>query len=569
MSIIGIDLGTTNSLAACWKNGRAELIPNASGSFLTPSVVSVMNETEILAGQAAKERLLVHPKESAAAFKRFMGTDKRFVLGTKSFSPVELSALILKRLKQDAEQVLGEPVDEAIITVPAYFNHRQRADTKLAAQLAGLHTERLINEPSAAALAYQMSAKKKEAALLIFDFGGGTLDISLVECYENVIEIEAVAGDNHLGGNDVDDLLCEYILQRHPEAQTFSAQGLAGLRNAIEQVKCALGQSSQVLFSYSFKDVLVEETLTSQILRKLCLPLLERMRHLFSRVLRDGMCEKEDIDAVVMVGGSSRLSFVQDFVEELFSRSPFVMEGADLVVAMGVGAYAGIRMRSEDIRDIVMTDVCPFTLGTAVVWDKSDRRPHMCPVLERNCPLPFSRTVTLRTVSDGQENIRVGIYQGESYYAVENVCLGAIHAVVRPRPAGEESISVTFSYDINGVLKVEAADSTLEKKEQLFLNGHMSKKETEDRLRELEQLKLPSKEREEYEALQARLLWIFEQYLDRKREKAGLLIYQLTQAWETGKHLQYRKARDCVQQFLKEIQETSEAGSKNVRNFPI
>ena len=227
MAIIGIDLGTTNSLVSYWKEGTVKLIPNSMGSVLTPSVVSVMQE-EILVGQSAKERGLTHDSETAASFKRFMGTKKKYQLGSRIFTPAELSALVLKKLKQDAEAYLNEPVEEAIITVPAYFNDRQRTDTKLAAKMVGLKVERLINEPSAAALAYQTAQNQEDAVLLVLDFGGGTLDISVVECFENVIEIEAVSGDNHLGGDDIDQLLYRDFMEKHPDFPCWMKRVLLG-----------------------------------------------------------------------------------------------------------------------------------------------------------------------------------------------------------------------------------------------------------------------------------------------------------------------------------------------------
>lgn len=549
MAIIGIDLGTTNSLASFWKSGEAVLIPNSSGSLLTPSVVSVSQE-ELLIGEAAKERRLTHGDETAASFKRFMGTNKRYQLGKQVFTPVELSALVLKKLKLDAENYLKEPVEEAIITVPAYFNDRQRTDTKLAAKLAGLKAERLINEPSAAALAYQVEQEKEEAVLLVFDFGGGTLDISLVECFDNVIEIEAVAGDNHLGGDDIDELIFNDFVEKHPEISGLKEEGTAGLKKALVEAKCRIGCQDELAFSYTYGELTIEDIMTQERLLELGLPILQRIRHLFSRVLGDGQCSVSEIDDVVMVGGSSQLHFIQKFIEELFRRPPVVMAETDRVVAKGVGVYAGIRSRDADIRDHMMTDVCPFTLGTNVVWNREDDRPHICPVLERNCPLPFSKTVRLYPVSDYQDSLRVGIYQGEEYYADENVCLGELVVPVRPRPAGEESICVTFSYDINGVLQIEAENSMHQVVKKLIAGDELSEKEIRESLERLEQLKLPDAAEEEYQMLLAKLGWLFEQQTGDVRGQTGNLIYHLTKARESRKHHLYQKAKESAESWL-------------------
>lgn len=549
MAIIGIDLGTTNSLVSYWKEGTVKLIPNSMGSVLTPSVVSVMQE-EILVGQSAKERGLTHNSETAASFKRFMGTKKKYQLGSRIFTPAELSALVLKKLKQDAQAYLNEPVEEAIITVPAYFNDRQRTDTKLAAKMAGLKVERLINEPSAAALAYQTMQNKEETVLLVLDFGGGTLDISVVECFENVIEIEAVSGDNHLGGDDIDQLLYRDFMEKHPELSILEEEGIVGLRTALTEAKCALGKQDKLMFSYTYGTSAVEDYITQEQLLELGLPILERIRHLCAQAMRDGKCNMDEIDDVIMVGGSTQLYFVQRFMEELFGRPPIIMEETDKIVARGAGIYAGIRMRAADIKDRMMTDVCPFTLGTNVVWDREDDRPHICPVLERNCPLPFSKTIQLYTTGDYQELMRVGIYQGEAYYADENVCLGELLIGVRRRPAGEEGIRVTFSYDINGVLQVEAENAMHQVVRKLIVNDALSEKEIEESLIRLEQLKMPDKEAEEYELIHAKLEWLYRQQTGTVRNQTAGMLYHLEKVREEGKHHLYLKVKEEAKQWL-------------------
>lgn len=554
MSIIGIDLGTTNSLATCFKDGEVVFLPNSQGSYLTPSVVSVLENGEILVGQAAKERMLTQKEATAASFKRFMGMQKQFSLGEYCFTPVELSALVLKKLKSDAEEYLKEPVESCIVTVPAYFNDKQRRDTRLAAELAGLHVERIINEPSAAALAYYRESGKEEACFLVFDFGGGTLDISLVECFDNVIEIEAVAGDNALGGDDVDDLLLQNVLKKHSLSGELSPEELAVLKKEIEAAKQRLSVEEETEIVCKLNGTEVHEIVSQKQLLEICLPLLERIRKLFLRVLRDGACTFEEIDAVILVGGSSQLPFIAPFMEELSGKPPISMDDMDKVVAKGVGTYVGIRMRQEDIRDLMMTDVCPFTLGTNVCWDQEDDRAHILPILERNCPLPFSKTVTLTTLSDYQSFMKIGIYQGEEYYADENVCLGEFRIPICPKPAGEEMVSLTFSYDINGVLQVEAKNSINEKKQMLLTNDGLEKEEVEEKLKLLEQLKLPDRGEEEYQELLSHAKWLYGQLTGELRQRLAELIHQLQRAREERKHRPYQTAKERLQLLFEEIE---------------
>lgn len=558
MSMIGIDLGTTNSIAACYKDGEVVFLPNSNGDYLTPSVVSVLENGGILVGQAAKERMLTKKEMTAASFKRFMGMEKQFLLGEHCFTPVELSALVLKKLKADAQEYLKEPVESCIVTVPAYFNDKQRKDTRLAANLAGLHVERIINEPSAAALSYYRESGKDEATFLVFDFGGGTLDISLVECFDNVIEIEAVAGDNALGGDDVDALLLQYVLKNQALSGALSPEELAALQKEVEAAKRRLAGADETEIVCKLTQREVHEKVSRAQLSELCLPLLERIRRLFVRVLRDGACTFEEIDAVILVGGSSQLPFIAPFIEELSGKPPVAMENMDQVVAKGVGTYVGIRMRQEDIRDLMMTDVCPFTLGTSVCWDKKDERAHILPILERNCPLPFSKTVVLTTLWDYQTDMHIGIYQGEEYYADENVCLGEFRIPILPKPAGEERVSLTFSYDINGVLQVEAENSSNEKKQMLLTNDGLEKAEIEEKLKLFGQLRLPDKDEEEYQELMSHAQWLYGQLTGELRQRTAMLMYQLQREREAGKHRTYQAAKERLQLFFDGIEEYPE-----------
>lgn len=470
MAIIGIDLGTTNSLAAYWKDGKACLIPDAVGNVLFPSVVSFFDPKEVAVGSVAKEQFLMQPNRTVASFKRYMGTNKTYTIGEKSYRPFELSAFVLAELKTAAERYLKEEVEEVVVTVPAYFNDKQRSDTKKAAQIAGLHVERLINEPSAAALAYQIMSGRIENNLIVFDFGGGTLDLSYVECFDNVIEIVAVAGDNQLGGDDVDTCICEYVCkEKGVTEQQLSLEEKAKLHKEVEAKKRLLQQQEVV----DIQGV----ALTNEKLFEICIPLFTRMKTVFLRLLEDAEVRISEIDDIIMVGGSSKLKVLSRFLEELLGKKPVVLGDTDLVVAMGAGAYAGIRQRTDGIKHLIMTDVCPFTLGVQSYRNQTDQKGHMCVLIERNSTLPSRRKQKLYTLNDFQELICVRIYQGEGYYAEENLFLGEVSINVPGKPAGMEWIEVEFVYDINGILQVEVTNSQGEKKHIKLANQELTKNE--------------------------------------------------------------------------------------------
>lgn len=521
MAVLGIDLGTTNSLAAYWQDGKVHLITDEHGETLFPSVVSFIEKEGLVAGDEAKERILTHRADTACSFKRFMGTDKHYHLGEKNYTPMELSAMILEHIRKNAEYFLSEEIEEAIITVPAYFNDKQRSDTKKAAKIAGLNVERLINEPSAAALAYRMECGEKDATLLVFDFGGGTLDLSYVECFDNIIEIVAVAGDNYLGGDDIDRLIAEYFC-RENKIQFSTAEYAALILNA-EAEKCRLSQEgeAEIRLNVSGKDYRAK--LTDDILFEICMPLFEKIKKLFLHILKDAGARISDLTDLVMVGGSSRLGVVQRFLTELLGKRPVVLGETDKVVAMGAGVYAGIRTRREDIRDMLLTDVCPFTLGVEV-WRKNSDENALLPMIERNSTLPMSTHEHLVTVHDYQSEIRVGIYQGEEYYAKDNLFLGEVTIPVYPKPAGQEGVDVYFTYDINGILYVEVVNSQNVREHILLSGQELSLEELARYQQEMKELMLPPILRQENQELLAELEKYYENSVGVQREQIGWFI---------------------------------------------
>ena len=526
MAIIGIDLGTTNSLACIYRDGRAELIPNELGEYKTSSAVSVLEDGSILVGAAARERLVSHPESTAASFKIWMGTEKVLTLRNRQFKPEEMSALVLRQLLEDAKRYLGEPVEEAVISVPAYFNDDQRCATKLAAQLAGLTVKRLINEPSAAALYHRYSTQSGDCQLMIVDFGGGTLDVSIVDCFENIIEITAIAGDNRLGGDDIDRAVVAHFCKENGLSEDRLEPSLrASLYQQAEMAKIALSGAPAASISLQQGEEQYSLVLTNGLLRQLCGPVFQKVRTVIGRAMKDRE-RSGRINDVILVGGSSQLTVSGDFLEELFGRRPRVAGGPDEIVALGVGLCAGIKERAEDLQDLVMTDVCPFSLGVSTYNHAGDRTPHMAVLIPRSSMLPASHQERFYTLHDNQHGLRFEIYQGEGYFASENLKLGELEVRVPPGPAGEQSALVTFTYDIDGILHVSAKSSGGDYRDRLILNPnlHLTEDEQARAMERIQQIQLAAQGSQRDQLLLERALRLYTQLLGSKREMAARII---------------------------------------------
>lgn len=562
MAIIGIDLGTTNSLAACWDKGDVKLITDENGEVLFPSVVGYIEAEGLVAGRPAKERLLTHSKDTVSSFKRFMGTDKKYSLGGTDYTPLELSAMVLERIKRNAEFLLKEEIEEAIITVPAYFNDKQRSDTKNSAKIAGLTVKRLINEPSAAALAYRMKHSKDDLTLIVFDFGGGTLDLSYVECFKNIIEIVAVAGDNYLGGDDIDRLIAEYFCRENQlNLETMNVQQYAAILKCAEASKQQLENENEIDITLNIDGTDYSTLLNDDILFEICMPLFAKIKNLFLHILNDAGSKVSNIDDLIMVGGSSRLKVVRRFLTELLGKAPIVLGETDKVIAMGAGVYAGIRSRNEDIKDMLLTDVCPFTLGVECYHSNTSTQGYMLPMIERNSTLPATVHKTLVTLSDYQKEIEVRIYQGEEYYAKDNLFLGAVNTAVEPKPAGMEAVDVCFTYDINGILYVEVVNSQKERQHILLSNQCLNDDELKRYMKEMEQLLIPPIQRKENQEMLLRLVDYYENSLGERRNQLGSLIDWFTEGLQSGrKHIVKRVIEEAKRQLarLDSIQEKGE-----------
>jgi molecular chaperone HscC len=438
---IGIDLGTTNSAIAVWREGQAQLIPNAHGEDLTPSIVSIGEDNTLLVGQAAATRLLTDPANTASHFKRFLGSERRYRLGKEQYTPTELCALVLGSLKSDAEAWLGHPVREVVISVPAYFGDQQRKQVRLAAELAGLDAVRLINEPTAAAMAYSLH-EQHSRRFLVFDLGGGTFDVTVVEYQDGIMEVRSSAGDNRLGGEDFTQDLVDAVLSRlNTDRGELTLSQLGQVYLSCERAKrhrsgsgldVELGAEWNRKFSFS------ESELTE------IWPL--------SQALSDARLRPDEVDELIFVGGASRQSEVQQMAVRLLGRFGRHELDPDRVVAMGAAIQAACRLRDSAVEELIMTDVCPFTLGIAV--SQGDQHGIFSPILERNTVVPASRVERYRSGHEQQSAVCISIYQGERFWVRDNLHVDDLE-IPLPTGKGIQEVDVRFSYDINGMLEVD------------------------------------------------------------------------------------------------------------------
>ncbi|MBV6684612.1 molecular chaperone HscC [Bacillus sp. JRC01] len=534
MTTIGIDLGTSNSLVSYWTEDGPALIPNVLGSHLTPSIISVDESGEILVGQVAKERLITHPQETVAAFKRHMGTQKTYRLGSYTLSPVELSSFVLQSLKRDAESHLGEDVSKAVISVPAYFNDKQRKATKQAAEMAGLKVERLISEPTAAAIAYGFHKEEEDTKFLVFDLGGGTFDVSILELFEGVMEVKSVAGDNFLGGEDFTSILMNAFLQSEGlKAEELDSQKLSLLFKQAEECKKALsGNGQSCTMTLKANGRVREMEVGRKRFEKLCQPLMLKLRKPIERALRDADLMVDEIDAIILIGGATRMPIIKSTVSKMFGKLPFLTIHPDEAVALGTAVQVALKERNEAVQELILTDVCPFSLGTAIskqVGYDQYTDGHFFPIIERNTPIPVSRVERLAPIADQQKTITLEVYQGESRMVENNLKLGSLKVDIPPGPAGKEEVDVRYTYDVNGLLEVEVTIlSTGEKKNMLIAQSDsgLSDKEMQERMEQLATIKIHPRERTENRLLVARGERLYEEALGDKRSVIARAIEQ-------------------------------------------
>ncbi len=554
MAILGIDLGTTNSLGAVYRNGKVELIPNRFGSFLTPSVVSVAEDGSVLTGQIAKERLITHPKDTAFSFKKDMGTDRKYVLGGKSFLPEELSGFIVSAIVEDAKAYLGEEIEDVIISVPAYFHDKQRVATKRAGALAGVHVKRIVNEPSAAALASYFDTQN-EQLFLVFDFGGGTLDVSLVDCFDTMVEILAVSGDNHLGGDDFNEAIAEGFMQEHQlQKSRLSGTERAILLRQAEKCKIALSTDREAKMTAVLGGQTYQSVYTNERIMRESSVVWKRIQTVLRHALRDSRLELEDIDAVILAGGSGKMPLVQSYMEQLFDQTPLVTGFSDQLIVRGLGLVCGVMERKNEVRDYILTDICPFTLGTSVHNEADSNHPYMSAIIERNTILPCSRMHRFYTAADYQKEVKIDILQGEEPYAEDNVQLGVLTTLVPKKKRGEEAVDVRFTYDINGILEVEVKVVSTGKSVTKVLSQNMDEKEIAKRMQQLKKLKVHPKDSTENQLILERLRAVYEEALPETREQLMYHIRQFEYVLTMQDPRRIRKYREFLERMLTSLE---------------
>ena len=571
--IIGIDLGTTNSLAAVWQDGQARLIENGLGEVLTPSCVSLDTDGSVLVGRAAKERLETHPERTAAVFKRYMGSDRRIRLGSRDFRPEELSALILKSLKADAEAALGVPVTEAIITVPAYFSDAQRKATRAAGQMAGLRVERLLNEPTAAALAYGIHQRDEESRFLVFDLGGGTFDVSILQMYDGVMEVRSSAGDNFLGGQDVVDALVEMFFRRAnlPDRLRQDIGFMQRLGAQAEAAKRALGTQPRATMRILEGDVEHRLELDELALEDACKPLLQRLRAPVERALRDANLRSSELDTVVLAGGATRMPIVRRLATTMFGRFPAIDLNPDEVVALGVAVQCGLKARDAALSEVVMTDVAPYSLGIELsmrldetTWSHG----HFDPIIERNTTVPVSRVKTYYPAGARADHVSLQVYQGEARMVKDNIALGSLKVPLPQGTEQERAVEVRFTYDINGLLQVEGKVAKTGQVYSVVIEGNpgvLSDEEIQQHLKSLAELKIHPRDQIENRTLLARAERYYEQLRGEQRDWMGrqFMAFEQLLALQDARRIApgQRTLRDILDQLDKSTYLDGERGA--------
>ncbi len=585
--IVGIDLGTTNSVIAVMEGGEPKVIPIAEGGNLCPSVVAFTKTGERLVGLPAKRQAIINPENTVFSIKRFMGRrysevpeeirrvpykvvegpngDARVFIPavSKEFTPQEISAMILRKLKQDAEAYLGEPITQAVITVPAYFNDSQRQATKDAGKIAGLEVLRIINEPTAAALAYGLDKKKNEI-ILVWDLGGGTFDVSILEVGDGVIEVKATAGDTHLGGDDWDQVIIDYVaeefMKEHGIDLRKDRQALQRLKEAAEKAKIELSTLMETEINLPFITATadgpkhLQMRLTRAKFEQLSRHLVERLKGPFEQALRDAKLRPEQINEVILVGGATRMPMVQQLVRELTGKEPHKGVNPDEVVAVGAAIQAGVL--AGEVRDVLLLDVTPLSLGVETLGGV------MTVIIPRNTTIPVRKAEVFTTAEDLQTAVDIKVYQGERPMAADNILLGQFRLEgIPPAPRGVPQIEVTFDIDANGILHVSARDRATGKEAKITITAstNLSREEVERLLKEAERYAEEDRRRRELAearneadnmiySVERSLRELGDQVAPADRERIEGLIRQLKEAMGTDNTARIRQLTQELRQ---------------------
>ena len=566
MTILGVDLGTTNSLAVVYKEGKPVRIPNAYGEYVTASAVSIL-DGKIVVGKLAKERLITHPECSASLFKRNMGSDVTYTLDRKEYDSATLSSFVVKQLIEDAQNYLHESIDEVVISVPAYFNARQRQDTKRIGELLGIKVERLINEPSAAAIACHMDDEYE--TFVVFDFGGGTLDVSVVDCFENVISINAISGNNHLGGTDFDRAMAEYFcLKNELNYKILDSSFQQSILRTCEQAKIKLSTQNVVEVSLVHLNKNYNCIFDENVLFNTTHSLLESCKNVIGKAVKDSGFSASELDSLILVGGSSKMPVLQHYLSDALNIPVLKEENMDSLVALGLGKYIGIKQRDENIKDVVVTDICPFSLSTSTYNEQNPDLELSTVLIPKNSVLPTSKKMTLRTVHKGQTKVNISVFQGQAMYAKENLFLGQAFIHVPRNMHDYESFDLIYSYDINSMLYVEAVvHSTKEHYIFRVSKGDVLEKvDASVRLDSIKEVSLGLYQNNEVDALLARIERIYREVDEETQDYLMKLHTEFTKDMESLiNNIQKRKRLiNQVSRILDQIEE-----SQNVDQLDI
>lgn len=566
MTILGVDLGTTNSLAVVYKEGKPVRIPNAYGEYVTASAVSIL-DGKIVVGKLAKERLITHPECSASLFKQNMGSDVTYTLDRKEYDSATLSSFVVKQLIEDAQNYLHEEISEVVISVPAYFNARQRQDTKQIGELLGIKVERLINEPSAAAIACHMDDEYE--TFVVFDFGGGTLDVSVVDCFENVISINAISGNNHLGGTDFDRAMAEYFcLKNELNYNVLDSSFQQSILRTCEQAKIKLSTQNVVEVSLVHLNKNYNCIFDENVLFNITHSLLESCKNVIGKAVKDSGFSASELDSLILVGGSSKMPVLQHYLSDALNIPVLKEENMDSLVVLGLGKYIGIKQRDENIKDVVVTDICPFSLSTSTYNEQNPDLELSTVLIPKNSVLPTSKKMTLRTVHKGQTKVNISVFQGQAMYAKENLFLGQAFIHVPRNMHDYESFDLIYSYDINSMLYVEAiVHSTKEHYVFRVSKGDVLEKvDASVRLDSIKEVSLGLYQNNEVDALLARIERIYQEVDEETQDYLMKLHTEFTKDMESLiNNIQKRKRLiNQVSRILDQIEE-----SQNVDQLDI
>ena len=582
---IGIDLGTTFSAVAVLEGGKPKIIPNSEGNNITPSVVHIKGDN-IVVGEVARRQALLHPKNTVRSIKRLMGTKEKIEIDGKHYSPEQISAMILQKLKADAESYLGQKITKAVITVPAYFEDAQRQATKDAGKIAGLEVLRIVNEPTSASLAYGID-KTNDHLIMVFDFGGGTFDVSILELGDGVFEVKSTSGNNHLGGDDIDDILIDFLAEGFKKEHKIDLRedphALQRLKEAAEKAKIELSSSVQAEINLPFihSDNRGPKHLNLVITRaefeKLINSILEKLKSPVKQAMKDAKVTEKDLDEVILVGGSTRIPIVQKLVKELTHKEPNKSVHPDEAVALGAAIQAGILQ--GEVKDILLLDVTPLTLGIETLGGIRT------PIIQRNTTIPTKKSQIFSTASDNQPAVTINVLQGEREMAEGNKSLGRFDLVgIPPAPRGIPQIEVAFDIDANGIVHVSAKDLGTGKEQKIIVTGGsgLDKKDIDEMIKESEKYAEEDKKKKEKIELKnnaENLIYTTEKLLDENKDKVDKStvdkiqkeIDELKEAVKTDDSNKIKKKLDDVNKEIQKIgmeiyQKASAEQSKKPKN---